>query len=443
MAESINIIKDNKKIEEISKNINKDNEVLDFKNYKIEAVYGVMDNMSNNQLQELLAEKEKKGNSKINSSIIVKLVIMTVLASLICISIAIWSSVNSFKNDLEENEVINNKVDEEKVLSQETKEKKGYRTIAFYGLDGGKKDGDNRRSDTIILCNINEDTGEVNLASVYRDLYAYIENYDEYYTKMTGKSSTNKYTKINAAYKVSPEDALLCLNQNFALRITDYVAVDFTTVAKVVDALGGIEVTLPDKKNFIYYLNAAGYEAAYYNKEKYTYLDESLRGQTVTLNGYQALGYCRVRKATLPEVRSLEGESDFTRAERQKEVISLISEKVKHDGLSSIGKLLNICKGQENMKTSFSWDELKELGAKVIKEEYYLSDEEKISFPENIMTKKVGKSWYDFCEGDFVDEVRTLHEKLYPDIELTEDELVKVKEIGEVVDEYKTRPASN
>ncbi len=440
MAESINFS------EKSRVDNTKEKELLSFENHKDEVVYGVMANMSNNQVQELLAEKEKNDNSKINSGIIVKLVIMTVLAALICISIAIWSSVNSFKNDLEENEVINNKVDEEKVLSQETKEKKGYRTIAFYGLDGGKKDGDNRRSDTIILCNINEDTGEVKLASVYRDLYAYIENYDDYSTKMLGKKSTKEYTKINAAYKVSPEEALLCLNQNFALRITDYVAVDFTTVAKVVDALGGIEVTLPDKNNFIFWLNGAGYEAAYLNKEKYVPLSESLKGQTVTLNGYQALGYCRVRKPSQPALknsRPLVDESDFTRSERQKEVISLITEKAKHDGLSSVGKLMSICTNSENMKTSLSWDELKGLATKVIKEEYTLSTEEKISFPENIMTKQVEGQWYDFCEGDFVDEVRTLHEKLYPDIELTEDELVKVKEIGEVVDEYKTRPASN
>lgn len=64
----------------------------------------------------------------------------------------------------------------------------GYRTIAIFGLDG--RDGNINKgsnSDLIMICNINRDTGEIRLVSVYRDTYMSIgEGYS--------------YNKINAAY---------------------------------------------------------------------------------------------------------------------------------------------------------------------------------------------------------------------------------------------------
>ena len=49
-------------------------------------------------------------------------------------------------------------------------EMKGYRNIAFFGVDSTQGELDqNTRSDSIIICSINEDTGDVKLVSVYRD----------------------------------------------------------------------------------------------------------------------------------------------------------------------------------------------------------------------------------------------------------------------------------
>ena len=78
-------------------------------------------------------------------------------------------------------------------------EMKGYRNIALFGVDA--RDGQlkkNTRSDTIIICSINQDNGEIKLVSVYRDTYLNLSN--------------DKYNKCNSAYaKGGPAQAIRSL----------------------------------------------------------------------------------------------------------------------------------------------------------------------------------------------------------------------------------------
>lgn len=79
----------------------------------------------------------------------------------------------------------------------------------------------------IIIANINNDTKEVKLVSVFRDTFLDV-----------GEES---FQKCNAAYaKGGPEQALTMLNKNLDLNITDYVTVDFEAIVECVDLLGGI-----------------------------------------------------------------------------------------------------------------------------------------------------------------------------------------------------------
>ena len=51
--------------------------------------------------------------------------------------------------------------------------------------------------------------------------------------------------KINAAYNLGgPELAIRTLNQNFGLDIRDYVTVNFANMAAIVDAFGGVDITM-------------------------------------------------------------------------------------------------------------------------------------------------------------------------------------------------------
>lgn len=89
-----------------------------------------------------------------------------------------------------------------------------------------------------MVCNINMDTGEIKLVSVYRDTYLNI-------------SDKNSYNKINAAYlQGGPEQAVKALNKNLDLDIDDYATFNWKAVADAINILGGIDVEI-SKASFI------------------------------------------------------------------------------------------------------------------------------------------------------------------------------------------------
>ena len=96
-------------------------------------------------------------------------------------------------------------------------------------------------SDTIMVCSINNKSGEIKLVSVYRDTYLDVND--------------GHYSKANSAYAGGgPERAINMLNKNLDLDITDFVTVDFNAVIKAVDLLGGIDIDLTDEE--VKWLNA-------------------------------------------------------------------------------------------------------------------------------------------------------------------------------------------
>ena len=73
--------------------------------------------------------------------------------------------------------------------------------------------------------------GTLKLTSILRDSQVYIEGYG--------------YDKATHAYAYGgPELAVRTLNQTFHLDITDYVTVNFGEMAQIVDAFGGVEISL-------------------------------------------------------------------------------------------------------------------------------------------------------------------------------------------------------
>jgi anionic cell wall polymer biosynthesis LytR-Cps2A-Psr (LCP) family protein len=91
-----------------------------------------------------------------------------------------------------------------------------------------------------------------------------------------------------------------------------YAKVDLGGFVRVVDVLGGVDVNV-----------AHGFCDPGYDEYGFTN-GFSIRAGRHHLNGQQALAYARVRKAS--------GESDFTRAARQQEVISGIRDSIVHGG---------------------------------------------------------------------------------------------------------------
>ena len=156
-------------------------------------------------------------------------IILLVVEILVVLILAIALFLISKLGKIERQEVPLENIEVNEGISEESKEiMKSYTTIALFGLDNRSNGNLSKgRSDVIMIANINNDTKEVKLCSVFRDSYL-----------DTGDGS---FKKCNAAYaKGGPEAAINMLNKNLDLSITDYVTVDFNAVVECVDLLGGI-----------------------------------------------------------------------------------------------------------------------------------------------------------------------------------------------------------
>lgn len=202
-------------------------------------------------------------------------------------------------------------------LDKETEELlDGYTNIALFGVDNRSNGNyDSGNSDSIMVCSINNKTKEVKLISVYRDTSLDVDG-------------DRTFRKCNYAYNHGgPQQAIEMLNRNLDLNIQKYVSVDFYALAEAVDALGGVQVDITEDE--AYYMNGAGgYIAATAAVTGATPRNVSVGTQT--LDGVQAVAYCRIRYTS---------GGDFGRAERQRTILQAMVAKL---GDANIGELNNL-----------------------------------------------------------------------------------------------------
>lgn len=173
---------------------------------------------------------------------------------------------------------------------------------------------DRGRSDSMMIATINRKQKTLKLTSFMRDIYVTIPGYLD--------------NKLNAAYHNGGGPLLdETLEQNFGISIDGYVRVDFDRFEKVIDKLGGVEITLTET------------EAKYLNTTNYI-SDKSQRnvvpGKQI-LSGNQALGYSRIRYR-----KSSDGQADdFGRTSRQRTVLTAIFNKYKSKNLVELIGLTN------------------------------------------------------------------------------------------------------
>ncbi|MFR4318485.1 MAG: LCP family protein [Eubacterium sp.] len=116
-----------------------------------------------------------------------------------------------------------------------------YTNFVMFGVDSREGEVDASNSDSILIVSIHNTTGEVKMVSVYRDTMLGI-------CDATG--TINKYFKVNSSYAGGgPEAAINTLNLNLDLDLKDYVTVNFSGVADIIDKLGGITVNLLTMKS--------------------------------------------------------------------------------------------------------------------------------------------------------------------------------------------------
>ena len=243
---------------------------------------------------------------------IIEIIVLIIVAG----ALYVYSRLNLIKSDkLDETKVGKSEVSEE---TQKTFE--GYTTIALFGLDNREQGVyESGNIDVIMIMNINNDTKEVSLVSVYRDTYL----------NVAGAGEDEKFQKANAAYAYGgPEQAVTMLNRNLDIDIDNYVAFDFKAVSQAVDILGGVDVTIESQKELDCLNDYISYTSQYVggSDERVTSLG------THTLNGVQAVSYARIRYT--------EGD-DYKRAERQRRVLAEMIKKAKSASLTELNDLIN------------------------------------------------------------------------------------------------------
>lgn len=246
-------------------------------------------------------------------------------------------------------------LDTDKLNIAETSEEQetGYLNVALFGLDSREGDlGKGNRSDTMMIASLNKATGEVKLVSVYRDTLLKLDD--------------GSYNKANAAYAFGgPEGAISMINRSMDMDISKYVAVNFNALVDVIDAIGGLDITLTDAE--VVHMNNYCVETSKVTGADYTKIEPEVAG-TYHLNGVQAVSYSRIRYT---------GGGDFERTSRQRHVLELIAEKAQSASFSTLNKIID--KVFPQVSTNFTITEMIAYAKDIAK--YKLGDS--MGFPDN------------------------------------------------------------
>ena len=192
------------------------------------------------------------------------------------------------RKDLDRNEYIS---------SSQLKSSPLVTNILLLGVDGNAESSS--RSDSMILVSVDFAHAKIKLTSFLRDSWVEIP-------------SKGKKAKLNAACSYGgPQLVCDTIEYNFGVDIDHFVMVDFDMFTGIIDSLGGVEVEVTKK------------EANFINRTTRQNVDY---GDSVRLNGDEALVYCRIRKL----------DSDYMRTYRQRKVITALINQAKKAGIPKL-----------------------------------------------------------------------------------------------------------
>lgn len=260
----------------------------------------------------------------------------------------------------------------------------GYYTVAVFGVDSRDGNvGEGALSDVNMIVNVNRETGDVQLVSIYRDMYSMIDD-------------DGTFHKFNQAYaNGGPEEAMKTLNRNLDLELKDYITVNWKAVIDAINILGGVDLEVTDAE--FKYLNSFITKTVEATGVGSYQLEHAGMNH---LDGVQAVAYARLRLM----------DTDFNRTERQRKVVSLAFDKAKKANFSTLYSILTAVLPQTS--TNVGIDDLIPFARDISK--YHLS--ETTGFPFDKDTKKLHKR-------DFVipitlrSNVIALHQMLYGNIQ--------------------------
>lgn len=271
-------------------------------------------------------------------------------------------------------------------LVQAPMKEDGVVNVLLIGNDS-RENGEDGRSDAMILLSISNKTKKIYMTSLLRDMYVEIPGHD--------------WNRLNAAYSFGGAELLMeTIEENLDISVNRYVLVNFEAFAGLVDAVGGIELELTTEE--IEYVN--GYLVEYNmltdRPQGTDNMDPSAGADgPVHLNGPQALAYSRNRYLG----------TDFGRTDRQRKVLTAVIGKLPSALLTNPGGLIDGL--LPNLTTNLTQKECFSLSLMAGK--LFTYDIESDSIPQPGTYQDVTIRKMQVLEVDFDTNIRYLKEKLY------------------------------
>lgn len=217
----------------------------------------------------------------------------------------------------------------------------------------------NSRADAMVILSINHNTKKITLASLMRDQYAYVEN--------GKKSGFEKFHHANSYG--GPSAQIKMVEQYYKVAIDNYALVNFYSLPKIIDKLGGVTVNITEA------------EKEYMN----TYWGTKVNvGQNI-IDGETALIFMRIRHQT---------GGDEARVTRQKQVIKAIIDKLKAKNKTALVSL--ITEINDYVRTGYTSDEMLALVTEALTGGWLDYEINELSLPDKecASEKTINNIWY-------------------------------------------------
>ena len=182
-------------------------------------------------------------------------------------------------------------------------------TILVLGIDERKQETGPFRTDTMLVLTIDPASKTAGMLSIPRDLWVQIPAMDT-----DGKINTAHF--LGDAYNYpggGPALAVKTVQESLGIPIDYYIRVNFDAFEKVVDAIGGVEICVPETID----------DPTYPCYDAYCYDPLHIDAGCQHMNGTLALKYARTRHTG----------TDMDRAKRQQQVILAARDKVAKQNL--------------------------------------------------------------------------------------------------------------
>lgn len=264
-------------------------------------------------------------------------------------------------------------------------------TVLLVGVDF-EPGRDHHLTDTMLVATLDPATNQVAMISIPRDLYGVPLGDGRVYAGKLNSLMANASTDPAAYPLGGPGSLKTAIGELLGARIHYFAAIDMEGMRQLIDAVGGVNVVVERTINDTGYHDSATGRRGFFIEAGPHHLD-----------GATAMAYVRSRMAP--------GESDFTRAERQQQVLTAIAEKL------TAGNLLVTLPGlldtvRDNVATDIPGRRISELAA--AGDEADLRDIERV-----VLTPDDGYVWVEpnsaagYVLHPNLDAIRALGERIF------------------------------